>query len=148
MWGTPTKQGQVTFWVKWVIGIIVRSILSVLIWYQNQVHTTPTFWDIAVYPRYVRVLLAGYPLWQLVTCNNYWKTMISDVLMTVTLLIQIQPKQCNADQSRLLLFKFGGHRAFLNKLTSRWSLTFWVILKCQPILCCLVKDPADQIWWS
>ena len=41
MWCTvlPQKRHQVTFWVKLVFGIIVRSTLSTLIWYQNQVHT-------------------------------------------------------------------------------------------------------------
>ena len=39
----PQNSEQVTFWVKWVFGIIVRSTLSALIWYQNQVHD-PEIW--------------------------------------------------------------------------------------------------------
>ena len=39
MWCTPTKQGTSD-----ILGIIVRSKLAALIWYQNQIHT-PTFWD-------------------------------------------------------------------------------------------------------
>ena len=42
------SKGQVTFWVKWVFGIIVRSTLLALMWYQNQVHNPPTFWDMII----------------------------------------------------------------------------------------------------
>ena len=43
----PQNSEQVTFWVKQVSGIIVRSTLWALIWYQNQVHT-PTLWDMTI----------------------------------------------------------------------------------------------------
>ena len=42
----PQNRVQVTFWIKLIFGIIVRSTLSALIWYQNQGHMPPTFWDI------------------------------------------------------------------------------------------------------
>ena len=44
----PQNREQVTFWVKWGFVIIVRSIFSALIWYQNQVHTPPTFWEMTI----------------------------------------------------------------------------------------------------
>ena len=44
----PQNREQVTFWVKWVFGIIVRRTLSALIWYQNQVRTSSTFWDVTI----------------------------------------------------------------------------------------------------
>ena len=48
----PQNREQVTLWVKWVFGIIVKNTLSVSIWikfwYQNQVHTAPTFWDMTI----------------------------------------------------------------------------------------------------
>ena len=39
---------RVTFRVKWVFSIIIRSTFSALVWYQNQVHTPSTFWDMAI----------------------------------------------------------------------------------------------------
>ena len=32
---------QVTFWAKWVFGIVVESTFSALIWYKNQVDIPP-----------------------------------------------------------------------------------------------------------
>ena len=46
---TPGKQatsdilGKMSFF-----DITVRSTLSALMWYQNQVHTPPTFWDMTI----------------------------------------------------------------------------------------------------
>ena len=75
---------------------------------------------LAGYLHYVRDLLVGHPLWGLVTGNNYWKTVISVVLTTVTLLIQIRSQihhgrviVCNG-QSRTLLIKFGSQMPFLD----------------------------------
>ena len=42
-WTLLQNKDQMTFWVKWVFGIIVRNTLSALIWWKNQVHTLRTF---------------------------------------------------------------------------------------------------------
>ena len=45
---TPTKQGTSNFLGIMNFSIIVRNILSALIWHQNQVHIPPTFWDLTI----------------------------------------------------------------------------------------------------
>ena len=44
----PQNREQVTFWVKWVFGIIVRTILPALIWYQNKVCTPILLWGMTI----------------------------------------------------------------------------------------------------
>ena len=56
MWCTPTKQWTSVILAKMSFGLIVRSKLSALIWYQNQVHN-PTFWDMTICVWYHKHLL-------------------------------------------------------------------------------------------
>ena len=53
------------------------------------------------------------------------------------------PHQYCAARSRILLAKFGGQRAFLDKLTSRPPLTYRVASKPPEMSRWSVKDPAD-----
>ena len=53
----PQNREQVIFWVKWDFdAIVIRSTLSALTWYQNQVHTL-TFWDMTIWAWYLRQFL-------------------------------------------------------------------------------------------
>ena len=68
MWGTPTKQETSDILGKMSFGIIVRSTLSALIWYQNQVHYYLLLFEIwpfvykTVGGSSVRVILRNGPL--------------------------------------------------------------------------------------
>ena len=56
-------------------------------------------------------------------------------------------QKCIVAWPRIILTKFGGHRSFLNILTSTWPLTCRVNLKFLAMYCGLAKDHTDQIWW-